>query len=239
MIFTLILCSFVYYNFLPTKTQPFSIFSFVISIIQDPTHIFLWYLYTYIVLMLALPFLRKISHNLSDKEYIVLILLFIIFGSLIPIIDTVLNFSISHFFNLGFFQMYIGFFFIGDFMFNRVAKKFYSLKGVLISLIIFMSTIVVSTYITIRDYKILGEYYLKLDNAASFFVTIGIICIVYIAIVINKYYQPSDSIKKFISWISSLTFGIYLTHIFVINRFYFLHTKLNATLITTVILINL
>ena len=115
-------------------------------------------------------------------------------------------------------------------MFNRVAKKFYSLKGTLVSLIVFISTIVVSTYITIRDYKILGEYYLKLDNAASFFVTIGIICIVYIAIVINKDYQPSDSIKKFISWVSSLTFGIYLTHIFVINRLYFLNTKLSQYL---------
>lgn len=91
----------------------------------------LWYLYSYIELLLLLPLLRKLAQAMTAKDYLYYFILQIVFVTLLPVFETVtgfppINLSIVITVNNIFYFM------MGHFFVNIADKTFYSKKNLLL-----------------------------------------------------------------------------------------------------------
>ena len=89
MIIILVVTSVPYYVWLHSD-EGMNISSFLSYIYSESATTALWYLYSYIGLLLMLPFLRKMVMNLSEKEYIYLFVGNIIFVGILPCVEFLL-----------------------------------------------------------------------------------------------------------------------------------------------------
>ncbi len=84
----LVLVSLIYYmEELNFDIEEFSLITFLLKLYTDSIRYHLWYLYTYIGFILAVPFIKHIARNLSDKTFIYLLGLFLALGCLRPSIE--------------------------------------------------------------------------------------------------------------------------------------------------------
>lgn len=69
------------------KSQEMSLGDFFTSIFQKEIVVSYWYLYAYLAYLIMLPFLRKIAKQLNGKEMLYLLVAYLLFGGLIPMMQ--------------------------------------------------------------------------------------------------------------------------------------------------------
>lgn len=221
--------TFFYTNKIPTLSN---IKEIIKTFLSGKLYIHLWFLYYIIGLYILSPILKKLVNNINTKKEILyyFILMFIFIG-LLPTLNEFKIFRHLKFlnnFNLGFFSGYIGYFVLGylldNYEFNDKEFKIIKISGIFGLLISCLGTILLSLRYK-SFYSILFEY-------ESFPV---MLYSVFIFISFKKLFKnikyPEKEEKRIIK-LSSLTFGVYLIHLFFINIFIsYNHTIINELLI--------
>ncbi len=133
IIIIIIAFSFIYYVrfYLQHPEYGFNLFFFVKLIYSEPFITPFWFLYSYLTFLLILPFLRRLALALSDKEYLYLGILAVVFLFLIEIpeyvLDCAINISIPLLTTIIIFPM------LGYFIENRLRKEFFSHRNYLLA----------------------------------------------------------------------------------------------------------
>ena len=214
------------------------------SFLSGKLYIHLWFLYYIIGLYILSPLLNKLVINLKEKKDIYYyVILMIIFIGILPTLSEFKIFRHLEFlnnFNLGFFSGYISYFVLGylldNYDFNKKEYQLINTLGILSILLISVGTIFLS--IRYNSFtSILFEY-------ESFPVMLYSIFIFVTSKKLFTKIEYTPKQEKQIIRLSSLTFGIYLIHLFFINMLLvYYDTPMNSLLnnypLTTTIIITL
>lgn len=85
MICILTIWSFFYYAIAVKEgKETFNICHFLSQLYESNWNFSYWYLYAYLSFLISLPLLQRIAQNLHDKEYIYILVVYIIFNMFIP-----------------------------------------------------------------------------------------------------------------------------------------------------------
>lgn len=187
--------------------------------ITEPVSVHFWYLYMLIGIYLMTPFIRKMIHNFSQKDYIVFLSLWIIFACLIPFINIIHPLNYSGYFQVPIFTGYIGYYIGGYFLDNIKLNK----STLISSIFTFTLGLLISTTFTYKLSLIDNKTSRALDAAILFPIAISsfalFILIKQLVIIIKEKLSIKPQIINTITNISSKTFGIYLIHMIVISIF--------------------
>lgn len=196
------------------KYHTLNIIDFFKLIISNPIIVRFWYLYMLIPIYLAIPFINKMIKNFENKDYLVFILLFLLFPALLNIFSILKNIKISNIFITSLIPNYIATLILGKYLSQiDINKKYYNYS--IIIMIISILTMILSLYIPfITNNKI--SY--ALDSWCSLPVISSAISLFYI--MRYKYENKDIKYSKLINEISLTTFGIYLCHYFFVNEIY-------------------
>lgn len=206
------------YHFYDVKFNNRSVGNFqtvVNSFMKNSASGALWYMYSYIAMMIMLPFFRNMVKNTNVKQYIYLIILNLFFVGFLPIISFSLSngkYYYTNTFNIVIATtMSIFFFIMGHFFENVVDKSFYKLKNCLWLSVAAIAVLVVCSALTRKRLDLgLGfadsttqgfHYTLVAIPTFSIYVWVKYICM-------NM--KEHKRIKSVISWCGQCTFGIYL-----------------------------
>lgn len=161
---------------------------------------------------LLLPFLSKLVIHFTKKDFRIFLLLWLIFGSIVPFLISNFGFPTPFsYFQIGLFTGFLGYFILGAYL------KKYPLKRST-GFILFILGLTVATILTIvLSYKT-GKVYMNLDNV----IQLPIVCLsIGFYSIIRTFDFSKFSAQRtgqIISSISSLTLGVYVMHIFVIRK---------------------
>ncbi len=177
-----------------------------------------WFIYTLIGLYLATPFLQKMFKNLVEKDFKAIIIYFIIFICIIPMLNRYKLFSIANELTIPLISSYITYYIIGGYVLNNYILL--SKRRIIILLITSLISIVFGVVMSFVDRMYLGliDYYYASFSSISIFILSVNICYFFVYIV--KKYKISNKLEKIFTTIGSLTFGIYLLHALILG-----HTK--------------
>lgn len=90
---------------------------YLFSTIQRASSIHLWYLYTLIGFYLLLPFLSKLVIHFTKKDFRIFLLLWLIFGSIVPFLISNFGFPTPFsYFQIGLFTGFLGYFILGAYL---------------------------------------------------------------------------------------------------------------------------
>lgn len=181
----------------------------------------LWYLYTYMAFLLSVPILQKIAKSLSNKEYMYVYLLALLFLAVIPTGQYLIwegRYTLYSRFNLNWLTSNIFLYpLMGYFLRYRIGEN-WTKKKVGILWLVNILTIGVSCYLTYRKSIITGE--LSESASQTFYNTFVLInsTAVFVACqyLLNHRELPGAIKNKVVS-VGSATFGIYLLHIFLLD----------------------
>lgn len=216
LIWSLIYKSFysIYYNH---KLLSFNEMFWIIKGIKDkPVSTHLWYLYMLIGIYAMTPFIRKMVHNFKQKDYLVFLILWFIFSTLIPFIKLFYPIKYTGFFQVPLFVGYIGYYVAGYFADNVKIDK----KTILLSSILVIIGIIISAVYTFNLSVQHGKTYKSLDNALIFPIALSAIASFVLlkefGIFITDKIRNKHILNKITVQISGTIFGIYLIHIIII-----------------------
>jgi surface polysaccharide O-acyltransferase-like enzyme len=165
----------------------------------------LWYLYTYIGLLIMLPFLQKMAAGMEKKDYWIFFALSAFFESTLPILHhyfTVARFNES--FMLPLFGRYICMLFIGQYFARFGIKK--SGKGFALAAGLFILSVGFNLGATYFEFQKDSSSYLFFDNCGYLPIVLASVCVFYMA----TFIKISPKISKAVSYLGACTFGIYL-----------------------------
>lgn len=176
----------------------------------------LWYIYRLIGLYMLAPFIRIFIKNASKKDIEQLLILFIIVGSVIPFINTVLRqqgSSLAVSFKIveltGFVFFYIAGYYLRKYDASRPLQIFIYAAGIAGAVI----TTVLTDYYSCRNGVKTEDFYVNTTpNVAAMALALftG-------AKQLFGRKQFSAKAKSVITYLSSCTFGIFLVHFFFVN----------------------
>ena len=181
------------------------------QLLLGKTYSHLWYLYLVIGLYLLTPILKKMCEALTKKDFIYFLTIGFTTTAIIPWLNNLLNYDLTRFvypyyvFN---FNYLILFYLLGYFLKNHINLN----KKQAISLFAI-------AFLLINLLALYGNYKaIKINNHVSYCSANSIVTIL---MVIALFLLAKTLIKnkeiKFITLLSNLTFGVYLTH-FVIEK---------------------
>jgi len=171
---------------------------------KSPTNA-LWYLYTYLGILLMLPFLQKMTSLMTKRDYHIFFIISITCYSVLPILTHYFpNFRLSSDFQLPLFGGYICMLLIGQY-FSRFEIKKTKLRF-FVSCLLFAIMVVFNVVATYFEYTKSDSKYLFFDNRTFFPILLQSVCVFYMA----SFVRFSKNFGKIISYIGSCTFGIYL-----------------------------
>lgn len=229
-IFLLIVVTFMYYLvYIYKKNLNFSFseyFRFLYSDINEINYS-LWYLYAYISFLVMIPILSMITNKLERNTFMYLMLLMIIFGSVIPLCEE-LFFSITIHLNGSLsveplIKNVIFYPIIGAYLFSKVDYGEISKKHVLIGWIINLICISISCFLNYKVYMRTGlttEASLSMYHMLFVYIN-SIMIFITLKKLENRIHNFCTNIKNIIQSLGSCTFGIYLSHIFILNYTWF------------------
>jgi surface polysaccharide O-acyltransferase-like enzyme len=180
------------------------IISYSIKVLKSGTEFHLWYIYMLIGLYLFIPILSKWTVNATKKEmiYFLSIWFFIIIVSL-PFFNkfyTRIDFR--------YFSGYIGYLVLGTFL-HRFLDKKPRWIGFLLFFVSVGFTILITYYLTAKTNTFNGRFYDFLGLNVVF-ASIGMF------LILKDINTENQKFKKLIENISKYSYGIYLSHIFVL-----------------------
>jgi len=186
------------------------------SILSKPYIIPFWYIYALIGVYCSLPFIQKMVKEFKKTDYLIFLLLFLVFPTFINLLNSYIDININYNFQLAFFPIIISTVICGNF----ISKLDITKKYLIISIITFIfsfSIMFLSMYIPYIDN---GEISYILDSWNTFPVILMSISTFYIIRHIYEKIKLSYKVNKIISKVSSTTFGIYLFHYILNYRIY-------------------
>lgn len=166
-----------------------------------------WFLYSYMTLLILLPFVRRMARNMSKTEYMYLAVLAVVFNCLCPIFDYFLEASIH--IDLFICSSSFLFFLLGYGMEHVLEEAIYTERGNLFVSGIAVTSIIISGLLIYVDYKRSGMYS---ERFIGIFVLVQAVAMFYYA----KYQSIKCTVscpiwlQKGILCIGSCTFGVYL-----------------------------
>lgn len=177
IVIIIIVFSFIYYVrfYLQHPEYGFNLFFFAKLIYSEPFITPYWFLYSYLTFLLILPFLRRLALALSDEEYLYLGTLAVVFLFLIKIPEYVLDCAIN--ISIPLLTTTIIFPLLGYFIENRLQKKFFSGRYLILAWAAIFLNGCVSILMTYLNYIKTGIYDVQfldkfnlLPAAAVFFI---------------------------------------------------------------------
>lgn len=221
MVFILLFWSFFYY--LREVYKGWAVFGmreFLIGCYESEWLVPLWYLYSYIPLLMSIPVLYRLANGLSNKEFLYTIALVLFFEDIQPTVEYLLwegGHTLNGSFNLHWLCSSILIYpCLGYFLHTR-AKDYWDGKKLGLLWVADLFVLLLSSYLTFKEAYLTGapasDRFLKqftLVNAATVFVTCQY-CM-------NRF-TPAEWIKKCIISMGGATFGIYVLHIFVMRMY--------------------
>lgn len=208
IIFVIIFFSFILYirQYIHHPEYGFGLFYFAKLIYSQAFVTPYWFLYSYLGLLIMLPFIRRMALNMSREEYIYLFILGLLFNCFIPIFDYFLEV-----------QIYLKLFICGNVVFypllgygmeHIMEDSQYSKKGCQCVLVLMLISTVFTGMMIYVEYIRDGVY---TENYITLFVpvlTIGLFyCIRYW---IKNRKNHNLILKRIVLCIGDCTFGIYL-----------------------------
>ena len=171
-----------------------------------------WFLYSYLGSLILLPFLRGLARAVKRNEMVYLITLHIVFSGIIPSLEFLLNRDTFHIYiylqllSQGIFYMIVGYYFENRLDIHSLTRK-HIMWGITASLFLIALGGVMTEYRGVVTGRFSGS-----DAFHSGFIAIPTIT----AYVLIKYASirrsPGKCTAEIVSYLSSLTFGIYLLH---------------------------
>ena len=210
------------------------LFSFTLKQLLSGTASHMWYVYVIVSLYLTFPFLSKWAKVAIEKEYFYFLMIWaflLVFNSNLEKYDTSFDFS--------YFSGYLGYVILGNYLF-KTSRKINDVVLLVIFAAAFLYTAFGTYFISITAHENKEEL---MDNL-SLNVTIMSFCI-YLFFKTKNYFVR-DLSRKLIDIICKHSYGIYLSHILILNifiwcglNFVFIHPLLSIPIITfTTLLIS-
>jgi len=213
ILIVLILISVPYYFWLH-RTEGLGISNFFTYVYGNSASTSLWYLYSYIGLLLLLPFLRSMVKNLQSKDYVYLILGHIALVGVLPCLEFCLwkgnvtihtSFSATIFVTQNIFYAVVGYYL--EHVFDETN---YNRKTVLTGILLGIGAIIVTGLITY--YQTVTVVNISLEQVEQFFECF--ICIPAIIIYLTvKYWCSRIHYQRFrvaLAVLGEAVFGVYL-----------------------------
>lgn len=190
----------------------------VLMLIKRPYFTAYWYLYALIGLYIMTPILRKLVKNMTDKDFKYYFIVWGLYTGLYPMLRNYINIEITGYFNLSIFNVYLGYYILGYYISNIKYEILEKIKTWNYMLLIFIP-IVINFILTLIQSKINGQTSLFLDGYQ--FITVMISSASIFCFVKKKFENVNISNKllaKSIGEIGKCTFGIYLIHIYLLDK---------------------
>lgn len=196
------------------------ILSYSMTELKGGTQFHLWYVYMIIGLYLIIPLVNKWILNSTKNEliYFLLIWVFVLLLAL-PVLN-----KLTTKIDLRYFSGYLGYLILGYFLYQFVNLK--RNLGLLIFLVGFLFTMIATYYISSAENDFNEKFY-KFLSINVVVASSGIFILFKNIIIKNK------GIQKVIVFLSKYSYGVYLSHIFVLIMFKeigFTHTLFNPWL---------
>lgn len=201
-----------YYIFL--RSEGISILSFFTYIYGNSATTALWYLYSYIGLLLMLPFLRSMVKQMKHNDFVYLFVGYLVFTGILPCLEYCLwgnAVTLNEDFSSVFFVTQNVFFaLMGYYLEHVFDKKNFNKKTVIISVICSILSILATCLIT--HYQIIREGICNTDKLEAFFPCF--ICIpamtVYMLMKSTSSKIKGKKGQRIFSILGSAVFGVYL-----------------------------
>ena len=182
----------------------------------------IWYLYTYLAFLVSLPLLRPLAQNLSDKGFRYMFMLILVFGSLIPCLEVWLfknQIHMNRYFNLSWMMGYlVAYPMLGYYFHNRLDPgrdlKDWWWVWPLEAAALVLTALTVGRALEINgSYSgaIFRTYVGKFDLLHTFSIFLLARCLC------TRHTVPRWLEKAILS-VASCVFGIYLIHIFFMEK---------------------
>lgn len=223
---------FSWYEMESLAKAPAQLFSFIGKQFLIGTASHLWYVYLIISMYLTFPFLSKWAKGAVEKEYFFFVALWVIYMLITPYLT---NDDIS--FDFSFFSGYIGYIILGNYLFKTTRK--------VKQLWLFAIFITAFLYTALRSYFIsdagneMNEVFME-----NLSINICMMSSCIYLLIKNKPAVQEGLLRKLVDIICLHSYGIYLSHLLVLNiflrlglSFYFIHPLLSIPLITIVCLV--
>lgn len=171
-----------------------------------------WFLYTYLMYILMLPFLRSIVKSISVKESLYILCIYVAI-KLMPVVDYLVwegDLSHNEFINVFITVDYVLFPIVG-YAVETIFPRFYSKSFIIILCIISLAVLAFEAGLTKYRCEIINSW--TEADCQYFFNTFVLIPSAAIMIVSKKVFEKTDSDSKlgrFITLLGSVTFGVYL-----------------------------
>jgi surface polysaccharide O-acyltransferase-like enzyme len=180
-----------------------------------------WFLYAYLGCLIMLPFLRKLARALGGREILYLIALQVFFRGVVPAVELLLFRYQAHLnpdLALPILSDGVFFMLVGYWMENGLDIKRVGRRDMVVLLSAGVIAIAVSCLLTVRKGRIDGLY----EDVTSLMFHSSFIAIPTIAvyILIKRAFlrhAPGERASRAVLYMGGLTFGIYLTHLFVMR----------------------
>lgn len=212
MIVVLILISVPYYFWLH-RFSGLGIKNFFTLIYSDCASTSLWYLYSYVGLLLMLPFLRNMVRGMKQSDFLYLITGHLILFGLLPCLEYCLwggNITLNNAFSsVIFVTQNIFYALIGYYLEHTLDKRYYNKKTVVWSIVFSIVAIVVTCFMTWLQ---MVKGVSNIEQIEMFFECF--ICIpamtLYFLVKLGSSKIGCPKLKKILSVLGSSVFGVYL-----------------------------
>lgn len=215
-------------------TESFGLRIFLNRFIGEGWAIPFWYLYAYISYLICLPFLRRLFQNLTNKEFYYLFVLITVFLLILPLFQEFiwnsqswLNSYIQIRWITELAVLYPG---MGYFIHHRIERNL--ARRMLIPLWCVCLTVILSSYFITRREADIGTISPDQNKCTEYIVLYCFtfyITVKYLTEEIQNKFAKKERlgkalffIKRFIISVGRCTFGIYLWHIFFIDKLSFM-----------------
>jgi len=210
----------------PHKTTA-QLFSLILTQLLSGTASHLWYVYIIVSLYLTFPFLSKWVKVATKKEYIYFLSLWAILIVLNPYLE---NYDTS--FDFSYFSGYLGYLILGNYLFKTRWKiNWVLLMGVFAAA--FLYTALRTYFISVTANE---NNELFMDNLSLNVLSMSFCVYLFFK---NKQYFVHPLSRKIIDTICEHSYGIYLSHLLILNiflwcglSFSFIHPLLSIPIIT-------
>lgn len=212
---TILFFSFIQYIYVTVKNHTsFSLLSFLGIVYSKNIAVAYWYLYSYLGLLVMLPFLRKMTRALNKNDYLYLIICQFVVVSVIPILQYLFtrgNYSLNSNIAMPILTSSIYYFILGYFLENILEETDYNYKRCMVLVFSSIIAIFISCFMTYYRAQITG---ICTEKDSQLFHSVLINIPTFTVYYCTKYFfiktNIKDITKKIIVYFGSFTFGIML-----------------------------
>ena len=203
-----------------------------------------WYLYLYLGIMLTLPLLRKMCQCMENRDFILLIVIFLSTQSIYPLLIHYFNFPAMQWVFSGLFSYWISWYciFLMGYYFKNLLDK-HTIKNIKIFIpVLFIGWFIgnlIPTVLTYREIYYLHDTSLFMDNPFFIWSFAATICFDSALLLISDSLIKYKKFNNIISYISGLTFGIYLLGDKLISIIYPFFTNWNTNQVVKIMAVDI